>query len=74
MVHVNVKKTGDNIRRLMDERGILAKDVQRVLCLESAQAIYKWLNGKTLPTIDNLCGLAKILQVDINDIIVVEEY
>jgi hypothetical protein len=36
------------------------------------QAIYKWIHGTSLPTIDNLVILAAILGVTMDDIVVVD--
>lgn len=51
---INVKETGANLRRIMDKRGITAKDVQKYLNLASVQSVYYWWNGTNMPTIDNL--------------------
>ena len=51
---INRRETGVNLRRIMDQRQLSVKDVQESLELESIQSIYHWLNGVSLPTIDNL--------------------
>lgn len=58
---INVKETGNNLRRIMDQRGIRAKDVQEYLNLASVQSVYYWWNGTNMPTIDNLYALVTIL-------------
>ena len=55
---INVKETGANLRRIMDKRGISAKDVQEYLNLASVQSVYYWWNGTNMPTIDNLYALS----------------
>lgn len=45
---INMKETGANIRKLMEERGITAKDVQEYLNLASVQSVYYWWNGTNL--------------------------
>ena len=42
---IDKKKTGINLRRIMDERGLTVKDVQQYLGLGSVQSVYHWLNG-----------------------------
>lgn len=37
------------------------------------QAIYKWQQGISLPTVDNLVVLAAVFQVKIDDILVVDD-
>ena len=66
---INLRETGINLRRIMDKRGIGAKDVQEYLNLSSIQSIYNWLNGLNMPTVDNLYALSQLLQVPIDEII-----
>lgn len=70
---IDVRATGVNMRRLMDERNITVKDIARELNLGSLYAIYKWLQGRCLPSIDNLVALSYLLQVRMEDILVLEE-
>ena len=51
--------TGKNIVRLRTERGLSVRDLQSYFGFEEPQAIYKWQQGKSLPTVDNrtLSGL-----------------
>ena len=51
---INLKETGINLRRIMDKRGISARDVQEYLNLVSVQSVYNWCSGINMPTIDNL--------------------
>jgi hypothetical protein len=39
---------------------------------ENPQAVYKWLNGKSLPNVDNLVILSRVLHTSIEDILVVD--
>lgn len=66
---INLRKTGINLRRIMDKRGITVKDVQRYLGLSSVQSIYHWLNGLTMPTIDNLYALSALFQLPIDALV-----
>ena len=66
---INLRETGINLRRIMDQRGIEAKEVQEYLNLSSIQSIYNWLNGLNMPTIDNLYALSQLLQVPIDEIV-----
>lgn len=63
---INLRETGINLRRIMDKRGITAKDVQQYLNLASVQSVYNWWNGINMPTIDNLYALSYMLQVPID--------
>ena len=58
--------------RLRFAAGLSVRDIQRVFGFATPQAIYKWLHGASLPTIDNLVILAAILHVTLDEIIVFE--
>ena len=62
--------TGENITKLRKQAGLSVHDLQRIFGFNSPQAIYKWQSGASLPSIDNLIVLAKVLQVRIDDILV----
>ena len=47
---INLKETGINLRRIMDKRGVSAKDIQEYLNLASVQSVYNWCNGINMPT------------------------
>ena len=68
---INVKATGVRIRQLLDDADMSVRDLQNVMGFTTPQAIYKWLHGKCLPSIDNLVVLSMVLGVSINEIIVV---
>lgn len=67
---IDKRKTGIRLRRLMDERKLSVKDVQQFLGLGSVQSVYHWLNGKSMPTIDNLYAMSELFQVPIDDMVV----
>lgn len=67
---VDTVNTGKRINDLRKNAGLSVKDIQNVLGLSSTQAIYKWLSGQNLPTVDNLVILASILNVRLDDLIV----
>lgn len=70
---VKQKETGENIRRLMKSNGYTVKDVQEVMGFENPQAVYKWLSGKSLPNLENLLILSKLLNISIENILVLDE-
>ena len=69
---VNLKETGFNIRTLMDKNDLKVRDIQNVLGFSTPQAVYKWLHGKSLPTVDNLVILSSVLGTTIDEIIVID--
>ena len=70
---INLEKTGANIKRLRLINNLTVNDLKNYFGFESAQAIYKWQWGESLPSLDNLVVLAKIFNVQINDILIVTE-
>lgn len=66
---IDKRRTGIRLGRLMDERKISVREVQRALGLNSVQSIYQWMNGKNLPSVENLYALSEILQVPIDELI-----
>ena len=66
---INKRETGINLRRIMDMRGVTAKDVQDYLGLGCVQSVYRWLDGVNMPTIDNLYALSKLLNVPIDTMV-----
>ena len=66
--------TGQNINRLRIAAGLSVKDLQAVFGFATPQAIYKWIHGTALPTIDNLVILAAVLGVTMDEIVVVKNF
>ena len=50
---INKKETGVNLRRIMDMRGVKPKDIQEYLGFGCVQSVYRWLDGVSMPTVDN---------------------
>ena len=65
-------ETGKRIKKLMIERGYTVKDIQSAMGFENPQAIYKWISGKSLPSIDNLIILSRLLNTNIENILVLD--
>ena len=68
---INTAATGQNINRLRAAAGLTVRDMQMIFGFTTPQAIYKWIHGTALPTIDNLVILADVLDVTMDEIIVV---
>ena len=66
---IDLTATGQNIKRLRVAAGISVRDLQMILGFTNPQAIYKWQNGDSLPTIDNLVILAAVLGVTVDEIL-----
>lgn len=70
--YINTVATGENINRMRVEAGYTVRDIQEVFGFSTPQAVYKWIHGTALPTIDNLVILAAVLGVTMDEIIVVD--
>ena len=62
-------RTGKQIRRIMDTLGLTVNDVQQYMGLSTQQAVYHWLNGRSLPTLDNIYALSELFRVPMDQII-----
>ena len=69
---IDLAATGRNIKNLRVSAGISVRDLQNILGFTNPQAIYKWQNGDSLPSIDNLVILAAVLGVTVDEILVVD--
>lgn len=66
---INLPMTGAKINLLRKKANISVKEIQEIFGFESPQAIYKWIHGRNLPTVDNLIILAEIFNVTVDDIL-----
>lgn len=66
---INVPQTGAKIDLLRKKKDISVKEMQKIFGFETPQAIYKWIHGRNLPTVDNLIVLAEIFNVTVEDIL-----
>jgi len=69
---IQPKATGDRIKGLLFENGYTVKDVQNAMGFENPQAVYKWISGKSLPSLDNFIILSRLLRTSIEDILVID--
>ena len=65
--YINMIATGENINRMRMEAGFSVREMQAVFGFATPQAIYKWIHGTAMPTIDNLVILAAVLGVTMDD-------
>ena len=69
---INTVATGQNINRMRIEAGMTVRNMQDVFGFTTPQAIYKWIHGTAMPTIDNMVILAAMFGVTVDDIIAVD--
>lgn len=70
---INIVETGKNIDRLRKENNLSIKELSQILGFTTPQAVYKWIHGKNLPTLDNMVILAHLFCVTVDKIIVTEK-
>ena len=70
--YINTVATGQNIDHLRIASGMSVKDMQAVFGFATPQAIYKWIHGTSMPTIDNLVILAAMFDVTMDEIVAVD--
>lgn len=66
---INVLDTGQNIKRIMQMKGMTVKEVQEYLGLAAPQSIYHWFAGRSIPTVDNLYALSELFCVPMDVLI-----
>ena len=67
---IDLTATGRNIEWLRIAAGYTVRELQRQLGLCSAQAIYRWQRGETLPSLDNMVILSRLFRASIEEILV----
>ena len=74
-IYISIRsvETGHRIKELIVRKGYTVKDVQGAMGFENPQAIYKWISGKSMPSLDNIIILSKMLNTEIENILVLDE-
>ena len=70
---IDMEKTGKRIAATCRRQGITIKDLQTLFGFAAPNAIYRWLRGETLPTVDHLVILAHALQMPVDELLVLKE-
>lgn len=71
-IPIDMAATGRKIKELRKARKLTVEQLSEYFDT-SPQAIYKWQSGKTLPSLDNMMALGRILETSIEDIVVLED-
>lgn len=67
---IDIARTGHNIKRIMQVKGLTVKDIQVFLELSTPQSIYHWFDGRNLPTVDNLYALSELFHLPVDALLI----
>ena len=67
---IDTKRTGEHLRDMFRERNISPKKIQELLRIGSTQTIYDWYKGRTLPSLDNMVALGRLLGCSVEELLV----
>ena len=70
---IDMAETGKRIRRLRERAGLSVRELQQAMGLGSPQAVYKWERGETLPNLDNLVVLSRLLKASLEELLALRE-
>ena len=62
--------TGNRIDAIRKDRGYSVADLKDYLGFSTTYAVYKWLHGDSMPSLDNFLALSVLFGVSMNDMIV----
>lgn len=62
--------TGNRIDALRRDRDFSVAYIRDYLGFSTTYAIYKWLHGTSLPSVDNFLALSVLFNISINDMII----
>ncbi len=66
---IDMFSTGKRINKLRVAKGIKVKELAEMMGV-TVMSCYKWINGKSLPSIDNIVRLSGIFDTNIDNMIV----
>ena len=72
---IDVEATSKKLKSMRVQHDISVAEMQKLFSMENPQSIYNWENPdkKTLPCIDNLVILAKLYQIPVDDLLVIQQ-
>ena len=70
VLQINMKATGKRLKKLCEAKCVTVKRIQEELHIGAYQSVYNWFAGKTLPSLDNMYRLSKLLDVSMEDMII----
>ena len=68
--NIDMIQTGLKLKMYIDNSGMSVKDIQEYLHLSSPQPVYRWINGKILPSVDHLLMLSELFGTHMEELLV----
>lgn len=68
--NIDMIQTGIKLKKYIDNSGTSVKDIQEYLHLSCPQPIYRWMNGKILPSVDHLLMLSELFGIHMEELLV----
>ncbi len=69
MIVLDVTLTGKKMHEVIHKSGYSIKELQGMLGLSCPQPIYRWMQGKILPSVENLYKMHRIFGVHMEDML-----
>ena len=69
---IDMERTGARLKDLIKSAGYDVKYIQKYLRLACPQPVYRWFNGKVMPSLEHLYALSVLLEVHMEELIVVK--
>ena len=66
---IDREATGQRLRQIMKQQNVSPRALQDYLGLACVQSIYRWLDGTSVPTVDNLYAMAQLFHMPIDAMI-----
>lgn len=72
--NIDMIQTGIKLKKYIDNSGMSVNDIQEYLHLSCPQSIYRWMNGKILPSVDHLLMLSELFGIHMEELLVKKHY
>ena len=66
---IDAVATGKRIQELRKQKGLRVTDISDRMGFYEPQAVYKWMRGESLPTLQNMFCLSQLFETSMEDII-----
>lgn len=71
---INMKESGKRIQACVQNAGYDVKGIQHCLHLSCPQPVYRWFQGRILPSVDHLLMLSRLLGVHMEELLVTDTW